>query len=338
VNAAARLVDKTLEATVVGSFSKIGYEVRNRLGHWPEPAPLPGTSVIVTGATSGLGFETSVQLARLGAEVTFVARDPERARRALESITERSGSDNVSFLVADMADLESVRRAAASYLERHDTLDVLIHNAGALSRHYEMAPGGTELTVATHVLGPFLLTGLLLPALRQARPGSDGPARALTVSSGGMYSQGFDLDRLEGGPEDFEGVVAYARAKRAQVILNHEWARRVNPQEVVFHAMHPGWTDTPGVRSSLPRFFRITRPILRSPQQGVDTLIWLSQAPEATSESGRFWLDRQPRSEYKLPWTRPANPARDQTELWEWSAQRTGWTIPVPGTSRSIAT
>ena len=326
MNVASRLVDSTLEATVVGSFSRIGYETRRRLGRWSPPTAMPVTSVIVTGATSGLGFEASVELARLGASVTFVARDEGRARKARESIGELSGRDDVSFVLADMSDLESVRRAAAVYLQDHDTLDVLIHNAGALSRRYAKAPAGTEQTVATHVLGPFLFTGLLLPALRRPRPGRDGPARVLTVSSGRMYSQRFDLDLLDAGPDSYDGVAAYARAKRAQVVLNHGWASRVDPREVVFHTMHPGWVDTPGVRSSLPGFFRITRPILRSPQQGVDTLVWLSQAPEAVQTSGRFWLDRQPRSEYKLPWTRSADNARDQARLWEWCATHTGWT------------
>lgn len=323
---AARLVDSVLEAGVVGSFSKIGYETRSHFSHWADPDPMPDASVLVTGGTSGLGFEASVQLARLGASVTFVARDQERARRARESIAELSGRDDVSFVLADMSDLESVRRAAGAYLDEHDTLDVLIHNAGTLSRQYEKAPSGNELTVAAHVLGPFLLTGLLLPALRRRRAGREGPSRVLTVTSGGMYTQRFDLDRLEAAPGDYDGVSAYARAKRAQVVLNHEWASRIDPGEVVFHAMHPGWADTPGVRSSLPGFFRITRPILRSTQQGVDTLVWLSGAPEAAHCSGRLWLDRQPRREHKLPWTRPANPAADQARLWEWCSYRTGGT------------
>jgi NAD(P)-dependent dehydrogenase (short-subunit alcohol dehydrogenase family) len=284
---------------------------------------------MITGATSGLGFEAAVELARLGASVTVVGRNAARAGAARDSIAELSGRDGVSFVLADMADLESVRQAATVYLDQHDTLDVLIHNAGVLNRQYEKAPDGTELTVATHVLGPFLLTGLLLPALRQPRPERGGPARVLTVSSGGMYSQRFELDRLEIGPQDFDGVAAYARAKRAQTVLNHEWASRVDPREVVFHAMHPGWADTPGLRSSLPRFFRMTRPILRTPQQGVDTLIWLAQAPEPAESSGRFWLDRHPRSEHKVPWTRSVNPARDQTELWAWCANRTRWTKPA---------
>lgn len=330
MNAAAQLLDGLLEASVVGSFSRIGYEARSHLAHWQDLAPLPDTSVLLTGATSGLGFETSVQLARLGASVTFVARDRDRALKARASIVELSGRDDVSFVLADMSDLDSVRRAAESYLQQHDSLDVLIHNAGALSRHYETAPSGVEVTVAAQVLGPFLLTGLLLPALRSPRPGRLGPARVLTVSSGGMYSQRFDLDRLEARAEGFDGVSAYARAKRAQVVLDHAWASHVDPREVVFHAMHPGWVDTPGVRSSLPGFFRITKPILRTPQQGVDTLVWLSRAPEAAQGSGRFWLDRHPRNEHKVPWTRPSDPAADQARLWEWCSTRTGWTLDLP--------
>ena len=324
---AAAIADKMLEATVAGSFSKIGYSVRSRLEHWPEPFPMTGRSVMITGATSGLGYETALEMARLGGSVNFVARDPGRGATACDSIRERSGNDDVSFLIADLSDLESVRRAAAEYRAQHETLDVLIHNAGALSRNFEMAPGGTELTVATHVLGPFLLTSLLLPTLRRHRPGtggSTGPARVLTVTSGGMYSQRFRLAYLDTGRDGYDGVTAYARAKRAQVVLNRAWAARVDPREVVFHAMHPGWADTPGVRTSLPGFFRLTRPVLRTPQQGVDTLVWLAQAPEAQLTSGRLWLDRQARSEHRLPWTRPTDPHGDQLQLWDWCELKTG--------------
>lgn len=336
MNVTATIVDKVLEATVVGSFSRIGYQARSRLEHWQEVVPMPGRSVMVTGATSGLGYETAVRLAGLGASVTFVARDPERAAKAQELICERSGSDDVTFLIADMSDMESVRRAPAEYLAQRETLDVLIHNAGALTRTYEEAPGGTELTVAAHLLGPFLLTGLLLPALRRTRPGRPGPSRVLTVTSGGMYSQPFRLEDLDTPPQDFDGVTAYARAKRSQVVLNREWAARVDPREVVFHVMHPGWADTPGVRSSLPGFFRLTRPILRTPQQGVDTLVWLAQAPEAERTSGRLWLDRQPRVEHKLPWTRSHDPAGDQLQLWDWCAEHTGWDS-LPATAGEVA-
>ncbi len=327
----AGVVDELLEASVVGSFSKVGFELRSRLGGWAEPSAAPGARVMVTGATSGLGEEAATWLARLGASVTFIGRDADRARQARDRIAERAASNAVSYIVADLSDQQAVRRAAAEYLDRHDTLDVLIHNAGMLTRDYQKAADGTELTVATHVLGPFLLTGLLLPALRRRTAGRPGPSRVLTVSSGGMYSQRFDLAQLEGGPHDFDGVAAYARAKRAQIVLNREWAGRVERSEVVFHAMHPGWADTPGVRSSLPSFHRATRMILRTPHQGVDTLVWLATDPGAGGSTGRFWLDRRARSEHKLPWTRSSDPAADQARLWAWCASRTGWDMSAAG-------
>ena len=250
MGAVSAVVDEVLEGSVVGSFSRVGYEVRRRLGDWSEPAAMPGRSVMVTGATSGLGFEAALRFARLGAAVTFVGRDQGRCEEARRSIAERSGSDRVEFLVADMADLDSIRSAAAAYCDQIATLDVLVHNAGMLTREYQQAPDcGVELTAAVHVLGPFLLTGLLLPALRRAAAETTHPARVLTVSSGGMYLQRFDLNRFDAGPTGFDGPGAYARAKRAQVVLGHAWADRIDPREVVFQTMHPGWADTPGVRS-----------------------------------------------------------------------------------------
>ncbi len=330
MGAVSAVVDEVLEGSVVGSFSRVGYEVRRRLGDWSEPAAMPGRSVMVTGATSGLGFEAALRFARLGAAVTFVGRDQGRCEEARRSIAERSGSDRVEFLVADMADLDSIRSAAAAYCDQIATLDVLVHNAGMLTREYQQAPDcGVELTAAVHVLGPFLLTGLLLPALRRAAAETTHPARVLTVSSGGMYLQRFDLNRFDAGPTGFDGPGAYARAKRAQVVLGHAWADRIDPREVVFQTMHPGWADTPGVRSSLPGFYRLARPILRTPAQGVDTLVWLSQAPEAEVRSGDFWLDRRARVEHRWPGTRPSDPAEERARLWQWCSERSGWSLPA---------
>ena len=196
---------------------------------------------------------------------------------------------------------------------------MLVHNAGVLSADFRQATDGTELTVAAQVFGPFLLTGLLLPLLRQS-----APARVITVSSGGMYTQRFDLAAVEMDRRHYDGTVAYARAKRAQVVLNREWARRVAPDQVVFQAMHPGWVDTPGIASSLPTFYRRMRPLLRTPGQGADTVVWLASDPEPLASSGGFWHDRRRRGEHRLPWTRGGDDGRG---LWELGAARTGWDI-----------
>ncbi|HZQ84113.1 MAG TPA: SDR family NAD(P)-dependent oxidoreductase [Acidimicrobiales bacterium] len=322
MSAIARGVDAALEATVVGSFSRIGYEVRSRLEHWQAPGnDLAGRTVLVTGATSGIGLAAASRFASLGAAVRFLARDDERARVALAQIVEAGGpAADVSYALADVSDFTALREFVDGFLLANPDLDVLVHNAGALNRDFHRAPDGTELTLAAHLLGPFLLTGLLLPALRRGAPG-----RVITVSSGGMYTQRLDLGRLEMEPGDYDGTVAYARAKRAQVVLNREWARRVPRREVVFHAMHPGWADTPGVRSSLPAFHRMMGPLLRTPDQGADTAVWLATAGDALESSGTFWHDRRPRGEHRVPWTCGGSTGPD---LWDLCAARTGWQLP----------
>jgi dehydrogenase/reductase SDR family member 12 len=188
---------------------------------------------------------------------------------------------------------------------------------------------GFELTVATHVLGPFRLTWDLAPHLHRA-----GRSTIVTVSSGGMYTERFDLDRLEMDPAHYDGVRAYARAKRAQVVLAHEWSRRWSARGVTSYAMHPGWVDTPGLASGLPSF-TLLGPLLRRPEEGADTAVWLAtgaaRSPGTPNGAARksvedgFWHDRRLRGEYYLPWTRPGDGLDEQgRQLWDWCATRSG--------------
>ena len=166
------------------------------------------------------------------------------------------------------------------------------------------------------MIAPFLLTRLLMPALLAA-----APSRVITVSSGGMYTQRLDPATLQMPRSRYRGATAYAKAKRAQAALSREWARRLAGTGVAFHAMHPGWVNTPGVAAALPGFYQVTRPILLTPEQGADTIIWLATMPPERLGSGRFWHDRRPRPEYPLPWTREHNPAA--RELWDQLAAAT---------------
>jgi dehydrogenase/reductase SDR family member 12 len=255
--------DAALEASVVGSFSRIGLRVRSRL--LPEftagaPATLEGQTVVITGATSGIGYATATALARLGAAVHFLARDPARATDARRRIAAASGSQRISYGLANLDDPNSVRAFADDYLSTHGRLDVLIHNAGAIHASYQTNGDGTELTVAGQVLAPFLLTSLLLPALLAV-----GQSRVITVSSAGMYTQRLDPAILQLPASGYRGVTAYAQAKRAQVALSREWARRLAGTGVTFHATHPGWVNTPGIAAALPRFHAIMRPLREPP-------------------------------------------------------------------------
>lgn len=312
-----RVVDALIEAPVFTSFTRLGYDARSRLADWKPIGDYDATGrvVVVTGATSGLGLVTAEQLAAVGATVVLLGRDAAKTNRVRDEIATRTGSSLVSSVIADMGDLAAVRRVAAELNSSLDRLDVLIHNAGALSATRQLSPQGTELTVASQVVGPFLLTTLLLPLLQRS-----APARILTMSSGGMYASPLRVDDLQMG-DDYKGSEQYARAKRAQVTLNEMWADQYPASQVVFHAVHPGWADTPGVRDSLPTFRKIVGPLLRSPQQGADTMVWLAlDDGEPLSTTGKFWLDRHQRSIHKLPNTRSSDTPERRARLWEWVA------------------
>lgn len=314
-------VDSVLEVPVVTSFTRLGFDIRSRTAHWTDvfSYDLTGRVVVITGATSGIGLDAAEQLARCKATVVLIGRDPTKTEGVRDQLVARTGNDNLDVVLADMADLDAVRAAAAEVQRRHSRLDTLIHNAGSLTATRRAAPSGIELTVAGQVVGPFLLTGLLLDRLRHGSPG-----RIITMSSGGMYTAPLDPDHLQMG-QDYKGSQQYARAKRAQVTLNEMWAQRVPRNEVVFQAMHPGWVDTPGLREALPTFRKVVGPFLRSPQQGADTLVWLAaDDSEPVASSGEFWLDRRPRPIHRLPSTRRSDtPARRQ-QLWDWCVEASG--------------
>lgn len=327
-----RVADAALEGTIAGSFSSIGYRARRRLWHWEalDDYRLDEKVALLTGATSGLGFATARRLASMGARVVLHGRNPAKTERARQEIVELTGNDAVEIILADLGRFDDVRRLADELSDRHDHLDVLIHNAGALTHEYTKTADGMELTVESQVVAPFLLTGLLLPKLEVVEP-----SRVIFVSSGGMYSERLDVDALEMTADCYDGVKAYARAKRAQVVLAREWAKRVAPRRVVMHAMHPGWADTPGVEESLPGFYRAMRPVLRSPDEGADTIVWLAAAPEAVHSSGELWLDRHRRWAHKLPWTRSSDD--EARRLWDFCVERSGWDLPSREGLRGLA-
>ena len=309
-NPLPRTVDLLLEATVLGSFSRLGYEARRRLDNWadPPPAALAGKRVLLTGATSGIGRAATGQLLDLGADVLVVGRDEQRTTRAVAELDVAHPNGSVTAHIADLADLGAVRKLADELVAFGQPFDAIVHNAGALLADKTVTADGLETTLAVHLVAPHLLTERLTPLLR-------APARVLWVTSGGMYSQGLDVDDLEMDAESYKGTAQYARAKRAQVELLGLWAERLAPTAVV-HAMHPGWADTPGVEAGLPTFRKVTGPALRTPDQGADTLVWLLWADEPARTSGELWLDRRPRSTVHLPGT--GTDDQERARLWEW--------------------
>ncbi|MDO8362654.1 MAG: SDR family NAD(P)-dependent oxidoreductase [Actinomycetota bacterium] len=318
----AGVVDAMLEAPVAPSFTRLGPALRRRLFHWRDVASyrLDGRVMVVTGATSGLGRAAAQQLAADGATVVIVGRNPQKTAAVAAELRAATGNDGVAFVVADMGDYASVRAAADQILQDHPRLDVLVHNAGALSNQRVTAPDGTEATVASQVVGPFLLTCLLLDRLV-----ASAPARVITMSSGGMYSAAPTVRGIQMDEASYKGAKQYALAKRAQVTLNEMWAGHVDRSSVVFHSLHPGWADTPGVQEALPTFRKVVGPLLRDAAGGADTMVWLAADDgEPLATTGGFWLDRRIRPIHRLPGTRTADTPERRRRLWEWVSEQAG--------------
>jgi NAD(P)-dependent dehydrogenase (short-subunit alcohol dehydrogenase family) len=303
-----RAIDRLLDFTVVGGFTSAGYRLRSR-GFAPTP-DLTGRAFLITGASSGLGAATCELLAAAGATVHMLVRNPAKGEQVRSRLAERTGNDGLRIWECDVARPGSVREFATAFTAGVGALDAVVHNAGLMAPERTHTAEGVELTFATNVLGPFLLTALLIPALR-----AGGPGRIVNVSSGGMYSAKLDGSDPQLEQREFEPTRFYAHTKRCEVVLTELWQARVAGSGVSAHSMHPGWADTPGVQESLPGFRKRMRPLLRDERQGADTIAWLCWAVEPIAEPGRFWHDRQPRPTHRMPWTRESG--YDRRRLWE---------------------
>lgn len=302
-------LDLVLDRTIAPGYSRVGYHLRRR-GWTPLPdRALASRTVLVTGGTSGLGLATVESCARLGATVHLLGRDRQRGASAARGVRRRVPNAEILVEECDLGSLAAVADFAADLATRVPSLDGLVHNAGLMTDRREESLEGHELTLSVHVLGPHLLTSLLRPTLAD-------DARVVFVTSGGMYSQSLAVDDPEYREGEFSGVTAYARAKRMQVVLAERWAEELAGSGVGVHVMHPGWVDTPGIRASLPRFSLVTRPILRPPAEGADTVVWLVAAPALDPATGGFWMDRTPRPTHYLH--RHEENASQRRRFWEY--------------------
>lgn len=293
----ARTTRPLLDLSPVGSFDRLGF-ARHAAAFDPRDldVDLHGRRVLVTGANSGIGFASALALADLGADVTLLCRSETRGREALEQIVEATGNRRVELARLDVSDLDDVDRFAHEWGDQR--VDVLIHNAGVLPDERVETPQGLELTWATHVAGPHRLTALLEPAL-----GESDDARVVWVSSGGGLTRRLQTKDPQWERRSYDGVLAYAETKRAQIVLAEAWAERLAEAGGVSNAMHPGWADTPAVRTSLPRFHAVTSAILRTPEEGADTVIWLAASAAGRRRTGAFFLDREVARTHWIPST-----------------------------------
>jgi len=304
----ARAADLLLDPSIVCSFDQTGFKRHQiQFDETDLEVDLTNRTCVVTGGNSGIGLATATALAERNATVWILGRNLARSEDAVARLQQQTGNPRIHSMRLDLTDTQSIEAVASNLPAQH--IDVLVNNAGALFSERAETADGIERTLATNLLGPMRLTASLLPRLRAGTR-----SRIIWVSSGGMYTQQLNLADLETPPEPFDGVVAYAQVKRAMASFSTRLAAELTDQGINVHCMHPGWADTPGVETALPKFWRVTKKILRTPESGADTIVWLATCDKASTTTGQFWFDRKPRSQHLLPRTRPTQGQEDA--LW----------------------
>jgi retinol dehydrogenase-14 len=282
----------------------------------PRTGSMTGKTVLITGATSGIGRATAMGLAAMGARVAITGRDRERAEEAAGEIRTASGS-HVDVFVADLSSQTEVRRLAGEVLEASPRIDVLVNNVGGYWNTRHVTADGLEHTLALNHLAPFLLTNLLLDRLKQ-----NGPDRVVTVSSNAHTQGQIDFDDLQ-GERSYSGARAYSQSKLANVLFTYELAKRLRATPVTANAVHPGVVRTsfgaedPGGVQRL--FTPFMRPFMKSPAQGAATLIHVASAPDLEKVTGLYFVNNKPKRSSKQSYDENI-----AARLWQVSADLVG--------------
>lgn len=246
------------------------------------PGILEGRLCIVTGPTSGIGKETARGIARLGAHVVLACRDPVKGAAVREEIQADTGNANLEVRTIDLADPESIRAFAADYQSKHPRLDVLVNNAGILAFRRRLTPQGVESQFAVNVLGPFLLTNLLLSTLK-----ASAPSRVINVGSATHFSGHVEFDNLQ-GERRYRFIRAYGNSKLEILLLTYELARRLEGTGVTVNCVHPGGIRT-NLYNGLPVLFRFVKYFMEDPVTGAAPVVRLASDPELRTTTGRYF-------------------------------------------------
>jgi retinol dehydrogenase 14 len=244
---------------------------------------MTGKVCVVTGATAGIGKETALALAKMGATVAIVARDRAKAARTVDEITRASGNSNVEWVLADFASLEAVRAGATEIARRYGAIQVLVNNAGVANKYRTLSTDGFELTFAVNHLAPFLFTRELMPLLR-----SGSSSRIINVASAAERHGPIDFDDLQ-SEKNYRGFAVYGKTKLMNVLFTYELSTWLAGTGVTANCLHPGAVATDMLRQ-LPRWlYALISPFLISPAQGAATPVFLATSPAVEGVSGGYY-------------------------------------------------
>ena len=281
---------------------------------------MQGKHVAITGPTAGIGRATALELARRGASLSLLCRDPAKGRALQAEIA--GFAARPELVIMDMASLAGVRKAAEAILSQHRPLDVLLNNAGVVNSSRQVSADGFEETFAVNHLAPFLLTGLLLPTLQMA-----DRARIVNVASDAhSFVRGLGWDDMQ-AERSYKTFREYGRSKLANILFTRELARRLEGTAITANCLHPGAVATSLGTNNGPVgriVMALLKPFIRSPERGAETSIYLCASSEVADTSGGYFVkcrEQQPR-----PWALADSEA---ARRWDYSEKWTGFTYPL---------
>src|SRR3989344_440341 len=253
------------------------------------PWDIRGKTVLITGATDGIGKAVALELAKQGAFLVLISRDKARGEKVVKDLKEKTNNENIEMLVCDLAKLSSVAHCAKEFIQRFKVLNVLIHSAGVLASSQE-ENDGIERTMAVNYFAPVLLTEILLPMLKQNIPG-----RLIFVTSS-MHKFGtINLEKLE-GEMPYDGVKAYSNSKLALMLYAFHLSRVLSDSGITVSTVHPGWIRTKlstsmneriGLKQLLNWLLR-----MRSPARGAESVVYIATASEAERMNGAYVIKK----------------------------------------------
>ena len=279
---------------------------------------ITGKTCVVTGANSGIGKETALGLARMGARVILVCRNPEKGQVALEEIRRESGSSDLELMMADMSSQASVRALAEQIRQKCPRLDVLINNAGGGSPGHARSADGIEMVLATNHLGAALLTLLLLDLLK-----ASAPSRMINVSSEAQRRARLDMNDLQFETRKYSGFAAYGQSKLLMNAFTFELARRLEGTGVTANCLHPGvvatniWGANPPLILKL--IIAVVKPFMLNSKQGAEVSLYLASSPDVAQVSGKYFVKCKPAESNPL-----SRDPKVAAEIWQWTQKMIG--------------
>lgn len=263
---------------------------------------------MVTGANSGIGKATTLELAKRGAHVVMVCRDQKFGKTAREEIISNGGNESIDLLLADFASQKAIRNLADEFKAKYSRLDVLVNNAGLIMDKFRLTEDGIETTFAVNHLGYFLLTNLLLDIIKDSRP-----ARIVNVASDAHRGTTIDFDDLY-CEKNFKPFESYGRSKLANIMFTYQLARRLNDSGVTTNCLHPGVVATNFGHTGSKSFylmFKTAKPFLLSPQKGAATPVYLAVSDDVQGVTGKYFINKQAAQSSELSYNTNA-----QKRLW----------------------